>query len=122
MHGDDADRAVAYNGRGGERGLLNRDLGHALSDCNTALKLRPGYASYLDSRALIQLRLGKLDAALADYDAAVKASPRNAWSLYTRAIAEDRAGRKDAADADRKAATAINPGVAKRAAKYGLEG
>ncbi len=120
MHGDDADRATAYNGRCWARALLNRDLSHALSDCNTALKLRPDYASYLDSRALVQLRLGNLDAALADYDAAVTANPRNAWSRYTRAIAEDRAGKKDAAEADRKAAMAINPGVAKRAAKYGL--
>ena len=121
LHGADADRASAYNGRCWARALLNRELDRALSDCNTALKLRPGYGSYLDSRALVQLRLGKIDAALADYDAAVKANPRNAWSLYTRAIAEQRAGKTDAAAADRKAALAINPGVAKRAAKFGLE-
>lgn len=120
MHGEDADRATAYNGRCWARALLNRELDRALSDCNTAVKLRPGSASYLDSRALVQLRLGKLDAALADYDAAVKANPRNAWSLYTRAIAEDRAGKKEAAEADRKAALAINPAVARRAVRYGL--
>ncbi len=121
MHGQDADRASAYNGRCWARALLNRELERALSDCNTALKLRPGYASYLDSRALVQLRLGKLDDALADYDAAVTANPRNAWTLYTRAIAEKRAGKNEAAEADRKAALAINPGVAKRAAKFGLD-
>ena len=86
------------------------------------MKLRPGTAAYLDSRALVQLRLGRLDAALGDYDAAVKANPRNAWSLYTRSIAERRAGKTEAADADRKAALAINPSVANRAARYGLEG
>lgn len=122
LHGEDADRAGAYNGRCWARALLNRELDRALSDCNTALKLRPGTATYLDSRALVQLRMGRLDAALADYDAAVKANPRNAWSLYTRAIAEKRAGRNDAAEADRKAALAINPAVAKRAARYGLDG
>ena len=122
MHGEDADRATAYNGRCWARALLNRELDRALSDCNTALKLRPGTAAYLDSRALVQLRLGKLDAALGDYDAAVKANPRNAWSLYTRSIAERRAGKTEAADADRKAALAINPSVANRAARYGLEG
>ena len=120
-HGEDVDRATAFNGRCWARALLGRELDRALSDCNAALKLRPAQPSYLDSRALVQLRLGKLDAALADYDAAVKANPRNAWSLYTRAIAEQRAGKKEAAEADRKAALAINPGVAKRAAKYGLE-
>jgi tetratricopeptide (TPR) repeat protein len=90
--------------------------------CWARAKLRTGYAAYLDSRALVQLRLGKLDVALVDYDAAVKANPRNAWSLYTRAIAERCAGKIDAADADRKAALAINPNVAKRAARYGLDG
>jgi tetratricopeptide (TPR) repeat protein/predicted aspartyl protease len=122
LHGEDADRASAYNGRCWARALLNRELDRALSDCNAALKLRPGYAPYLDSRALVELRLGKLDAALVDYDAALKANPRNAWALYARAIAKDRAGKKDEAEADRKAALAINPGVAKRAAKYGLGG
>lgn len=121
MHGEDADRASAYNGRCWARALLGRELDRALSDCNTALKLRPGYASYLDSRALVQLRSGRVDAALADYDAAVKANPRNAWSLYARALAEKRAGRAEAADADRKAALAINPAIGKRALRYGLE-
>ena len=120
MHGEDADRASAYNGRCWARALLNRELDRALSDCNTALKLRPGYASYLDSRALVELRLGKLDVALTDYDAAVKASPRNAWALYSRAIAKTRAGKKDEAEADRKAALAINPAIAKRAVRFGL--
>ena len=122
MHPEDAARPTAYNGRCWARALLNRELDRAMSDCNTALKLRPGYASYLDSRALVNLRLGKLDTALSDYDAAIKANPRNAWSLYTRATAERRAGKIEAADADRKAALAINPNVAKRAARYGLDG
>ncbi|WP_420136484.1 aspartyl protease family protein [Sphingomonas sp.] len=122
MHSEDADRASAYNGRCWSRALLNRELERALSDCNTALRLRPGYPAFLDSRALVQLRLGRLDAAIADYDAALTLTPRNAWSLYVRAIAEKRAGRTDAAEADRKAALAINPDVGKRAAKFGLEG
>lgn len=121
MHGQDADRAEAYNGRCWARALLNRELERALSDCNTALRIQPGFAAYLDSRALVELRLGRLDAALADYDAALKADSHGAWSLYMRALAEKRAGRKDAAEADRKAALAINPDVAKRAAKFGLE-
>ncbi len=86
------------------------------------MKLRPGYPAYVYSRALANLRLGKLDTALADYDAAAKANPRNAWSLYTREIAERRAGKTEAADADREAALAINPNVTKRAARYRLDG
>ena len=121
MHRQDADRAQAYNGRCWARALLNRELDDALSDCNMAVKLRPGYASYLDSRALVQLRRGKLDAAIADYDAAIAANPRNAWSHYGRAIAQMHAGRKDAAEIDRKAALAINPRIIDRAKKYGLD-
>lgn len=121
LHGQDADRATAFNGRCWARALLNRDLDRALSDCNAALKIRPGHASYLDSRALVYLRMGRLDAALTDYDAAVAANPRNAWSRYTRAVAEARAGKAEAAEADRKAALAINPDVVVRAQKFGLK-
>jgi tetratricopeptide (TPR) repeat protein/predicted aspartyl protease len=121
LHGEDADRAVAFNGRCWARALLNRELPRALSDCNAALKLRPGTAAFLDSRALVRLRTGDLAAALADYDAALAADPRNAWSLYARAIVEARLGKKAAADTDRATALAINPAVAKRAARYGLE-
>ena len=121
MHGEDVNRATAFNGRCWARALLNRELDRALSDCNTALRLRPGSAAFLDSRALVQLRLGKLDRALADYDAAIAMAPRNAWTLYLRGIALARAGKADAAAADRKAALAINPGVAQRATRYGLD-
>lgn len=121
LHGQDADRAVAYNGRCWARATQGRDLDKALSDCNTALRLRPGTAAYLDSRALVNLRLNKLDAALDDYDAALKGRPHDAWILYARSIAASRAGRADQAAADRKAALAINPNIAKRATRYGLE-
>jgi tetratricopeptide (TPR) repeat protein len=121
LHGQDSERATAYNGRCFARGLLNRELDRALSDCNTALRLRPGLPAYLDSRALVELRLGKLDAALADYDAALKIDPKAAWTLYARAIAEKRAGKDAKAAEDRKAALAIDPDLSKRARKFGLE-
>jgi len=121
LHGEDADRAIAYNGRCWARAMLGRDLEKALSDCNTAIRLRPAMANYLDSRGLVNLKLNRLDAALADYDAAVKASPHNAWMLYSRSIAAERAGRTEQAAADRKAALAIDPHIGKRAVRYGLE-
>lgn len=121
LHGEDADRAIAYNGRCWARAVLGRDLEKALSDCNTAVKLRPNMPAYRDSRGLVNLKLDRLDAALADYDAAVKASPRNAWMLYSRSIAAARAGRAEQAAADRKAALAIDPHIGRRAVRYGLE-
>ncbi len=120
LHGEDADRGTAYNGLCWARGLLNRELDRALSDCNRALNMRPGYASYLDSRALVHLRRGELDAAMTDYDAAIAANPRNAWSHYGRALAEQGLGRAAAAEADRKAALAISEKAVRRAERYGL--
>ncbi len=121
-HPDDAKRIEAFNSRCWVRALMNRDLNLALADCDAALRLRPGTGAYLDSRALVRLRRGELDKALADYDAAVAAQPRNAWSLYMRAVAERRAGKTQQADTDHALALSINPHVAERAKRYGLEG
>ena len=120
-HPEDSNRPTAFNGRCWARAQLDRDLDKALADCDTALRLRPGTASYLDSRALVRLRRGDVVKALADYDQAVAAAPRNAWSLYARSIAQRRAGKTAQADADRAAALAINPRIAERAKRIGIE-
>lgn len=120
-HPEDSGRAPAFNGRCWARALSNRDLDKALGDCDAALRLRPGDAAYLDSRALVRFRRGEIDKALADYDAAVAAQPRNAWALYARSLARRHAGQTAQADTDRTAALAINPQVAARAKRYGLD-
>jgi tetratricopeptide (TPR) repeat protein/predicted aspartyl protease len=120
-HSEDAKRGVALNGRCWARGQLNIELDKALSDCNAALKLTPGRAAYLDSRALVRLRRGEFDAALVDYDAALKSNPRNAWSLYARGIAAQRAGRGAEGAANRSAALAIDKRVSDRAKRIGLD-
>jgi tetratricopeptide (TPR) repeat protein/predicted aspartyl protease len=120
-HPEDSGRASAFNGRCWARALMNQDLDKALSDCDSALRLHPGEASYLDSRALVHLRRGEYDKAIADYDAAIAAQPRNAWSLYARSIAERRAGKAAQADADRTAALAIAPRITDRAKRFHLE-
>lgn len=121
-HPEDHGRAAAFNGRCWARALLDRDLDKALGDCDAALRLRPAEPAFLDSRALVRLRRGKLDKALADYNAAVAAQPKNAWSLYARSVVERRIGNTAQAEADRAAAVAINPQVAERARRYRLEG
>lgn len=120
-HPEDAQRPAALNGRCWVRAQLDRDLKAALDDCNAALRARPNFASYLDSRALVRLRQGDLAAALADYDAALRLQPNNAWSLYMRGIARRRAGDVSGAEADRKAALAIAPRIGERAARLGLD-
>ncbi|WP_241656507.1 retropepsin-like aspartic protease [Sphingomonas oligophenolica] len=119
-HPEDHDRASAFNGRCWARAKLNRDLDQALADCDAAIRLRPGTAAYLDSRALVRLRRGELARALADYNAALAIEPGNAWSRYVRSIAARRAGNVAQADADKAAALAIDPRVADRAKRYGL--
>jgi tetratricopeptide (TPR) repeat protein len=121
-HPEDSGRAAAFNGRCWARALLNKDLDKALGDCDAALRLRPGDAAYLDSRALVRLRRGEFDKALADYNLAVTGSPREAWSLYARSIVERRLGKWPEADADKAKALSLNPRVADRAKLYGLEG
>jgi tetratricopeptide (TPR) repeat protein/predicted aspartyl protease len=121
-HPEDVGRAEALNGRCWARGLLNRELDKALSDCEAALRLRPGSAAFLDSRALVRLRRGELEKALADYDATVKASPREAWSLYARGLVARRLGKVAEADADKAKALEINPNIAARIKRYHIEG
>jgi tetratricopeptide (TPR) repeat protein/predicted aspartyl protease len=121
LHAADAGREVAYNGRCWSRALLNRELDGALADCNMALKLRPGYGPYLDSRALVRFRRGELQDALDDYDRAIQVMPRSAWSLYARSLVQKRLGMTAKADEGRNAAISINPAVAQRATKYDIK-
>lgn len=121
-HPEDVGRAEALNGRCWARALLNRELDKAISDCDAALRLRPGDPAFLDSRALVRFRRGELEKALADYDAALKGSPRAAWSLYARGLVQRRLGKTAEADADKAKALAINPDIAARGKRYQLEG
>lgn len=119
-HPGDAARATALNGRCWALGQLGRNLEQALSDCNAALKLRPGVPAYLDSRGLVRLRQNNLPLALADYDAALRITPRNAWTLLMRSVVKARMGDKAGAEADRAAAIGIAPRVTEHAAALGL--
>nr|WP_277924429.1 aspartyl protease family protein [Sphingomonas sp. CROZ-RG-20F-R02-07] len=120
-HPEDSGRASAFNGRCWARALMNTSLDKAIEDCNAAVRLRPGEASYLDSRALVHLRRGEWNKALADYDAALAAEPREAWSLYARAIVERRLGRSAQADADRAKALSIDSHIEVRAKRYHID-
>lgn len=120
-HQEDAQRPNALNGRCWVRALLNRELKAALDDCNAALRARPSTGAYLDSRALVRLRLGDLIGARTDYDAALRLLPTEPWTLYMRGIVKRRTGDASGAEADRKAALAIAPRIGERVAKFGLD-
>jgi tetratricopeptide (TPR) repeat protein len=114
------DQADAYNVRCWLLGRANRDLAKAMADCEKALSLRPETASYLDSRALVWFRMGKLDRAIADYDAALERSPEMAASLFMRGLTKRLLGRTEEGDDDIATAIAISPDVAETFARYGL--
>jgi tetratricopeptide (TPR) repeat protein len=95
-------------------------LESALIDCNAALARQPDVAGFLDSRALVSLRLGRLDAAIADYDHALAKNGKSASSLFGRAVAWARKGDKAKSDADAAAASSIDPDIRNTFEGYGI--
>jgi tetratricopeptide (TPR) repeat protein len=117
---DDMRMAGALNLRCWARALDGQELDKALADCNTALKLKPNTADFLDSRGLVYLRQSNYDRAIADYDAALHLQPKIAWSLYGRGVARLHKGFTAEGQADITAATALEPKIAERAANFGI--
>ena len=92
----------------------------ALSDCNSALKIKSNSADVLDTRGFVYLKLGQTDNAIKDYDAALKGDPKLAGSLYGRGIAKIRKGDRAGGGADITAAKEIKKDIAEEFARYGL--
>lgn len=92
----------------------------ALAGCDAALGKSPDDARYRDSRAMVMLRLGRLDEAIADYDRALARSPRQASSLSGRALAWARKGDRVRSEADAAVAAKVDSDVSARFADHGL--
>ncbi|MHB8529741.1 MAG: tetratricopeptide repeat protein, partial [Caulobacteraceae bacterium] len=95
-------------------------LDRALADCEASLKLRPGDAATLDSRAFVLMRLGRNAEALTAYNAALAADPKEYNSLYGRGLVEARLGRMNDSRRDTTAALAGRPHLGDDFAKMGL--
>lgn len=91
----------------------------ALDECHDALKREPDAPAYLDSLALVELRLGKLDDAIADYTRAI-AKNSGAASYMGRALADARKGNEALANADLRHALQLDPDAQTRFAEFGL--
>jgi tetratricopeptide (TPR) repeat protein len=125
-----ADFAAARTAAGDSAPLLNNlcfakaiagvALAEALSECDEALRLAPDSAATMDSRALVLLRLGRLNDAIAAYDQALAAAPTMAPALYGRGLAREADGETSRAQADFDAALAIDPRLSERFDRYGL--
>jgi len=108
----DPNFASAFNSRCFARAVAGRELSQALADCNESLRLLPDQGHVLDSRGLVQLRLGAFDRAIADYDAALRKDPKRAHWLYGRGMAKLRSGDKAGGESDIEAAKAIQADIA----------
>ena len=102
-------------------GLHNSALDTALADCNRAIELSSNPAVYLDSRALVHFRAGRLEAARADYAAALAASPEQASSLFMNGLVLTRLGEKAKGAADQRAARAVHPDIEQFYRHFGIE-
>lgn len=109
------------NGMCWDKATAGVALASALADCDAALRKTPDIAAYLDSRALVLLRLGRLDEAIAAYDRALASAPAMSSALFGRAVAWARKGNKDKADADAAAALRANADVEAEFAGYGVK-
>jgi tetratricopeptide (TPR) repeat protein len=113
--------AWVFNSSCWERATRNVEIDIALADCETAIRLEPKQAAYVDSRAMVKFRMGKLDEALADYDAALALRPSQADSLYGRGLVKLRKGDKAGGQADLEAARKAASWVEAEFAGYGLK-
>jgi len=102
------------------RAVGDKDLMTALDLCNAALKAKPEAVDILDSRALVYLRLDRVDDAIQDYDAVLKKQPKLSSSLFGRELARRRKGAVADSQADLVAARAADPKIDSQFAVYGL--
>lgn len=108
------------NSRCWVKGTNNVQLDSALKDCTRAIQLGNSSAASLDSRAMVYLRLNRLEDALADLDAALEEQPDQAASLYLRGIVAKRMGRPGAQE-DLAAARMMWPRIDEEYARYGVK-
>jgi tetratricopeptide (TPR) repeat protein len=119
-HKHDIGRGSALNSRCWNRVQLNVELDQALEDCDDAVDLDSKNKSYLDSRAWVYLRMGKLQKSLSDFDRALAIDPKHAWSLYGRGQVNLALGKTERGQADLAAARQERPGIDQDAKRDGL--
>ncbi len=100
-------------------GLWQIGLDTLASDCDAAVTASDFAPGVLDSRALANFRLGKLDAALADANAALTRNPGLDQTLLLRGVIRNKMGEKAGAS-DIAEALRRRPGLRKEYADYGL--
>ncbi len=106
-----------YNNRCWTRAVLG-DLQGALKDCDEALRLKPGLAVALDSRGLVDLKLGRNADAIRDYSASIDKDARSVSSLFGRGLATRRSGGDGSFDLS--LAKSMDSNIGREFASYGV--
>ena len=90
---------LAYINRGNAKGDLGQHFA-AISDYDTAIRLKPDDASAYINRGVAKADLGQHRAAISDYDTAIRLKPDDALAYYNRGIAKYKLGRTSSAKRD----------------------
>ncbi|MBV8972343.1 MAG: tetratricopeptide repeat protein, partial [Sphingomonadaceae bacterium] len=112
--------ADLLNARCWTKATLGVQLDTALKDCSKAIELGAPTAATLDSRAMVFLKMGRLDDALTDINAALAERPNQAASLFVRGVIETKLGNKAAAADDLAGARFISPRIDDEYRDYGV--
>ena len=103
--------AAYRNGLCWARAGTGKNLKRALADCNAALVLAPATPGPLNSRGLVELRLGRFNLAITDYTAALTVRPQLPAARFGRGLAHLGLGHIAAGGADILGARKADPDV-----------
>jgi len=101
----------------GEAGVM---LDTALADCDAAIAKKPDDTDYLESRALVLLRLGRFGDAVKAYDTALARRPLWAPALHGRSLAEAGLGETAKSRADQAALVQVDADIADEFDRMGV--
>lgn len=96
-------------------------LDAAAETCDKAVKAGSYSSAMLDSRALVNYRLGRKQEALSDLQAALLASPDQTTSLYLRGLIALDEGKREEGEKDIAAATRLYGGIEQYFARFGMK-
>lgn len=102
------------------RATAGEQLDTAVADCNESLRLKPGTATTLNSRAFAYFRARYFEHAIDDANAALAIDSKLASSLYVRGLAKLESGDAAGGNADIAAAKTLDPKIQDTYQRYGV--
>jgi len=114
------DQGMLYQRRCLVRARGASDLSAAFADCDKALKLEPKNTGFLDTRALVRLKMSDYAGAAGDATAALAIDMRDADALYLRGLAKLKTGDTAGGNKDLADAKNVNADVAAGFEAYGI--